>query len=93
MDANPKLPVLVQNKLRTKHYRCRTEQQSLASICCFILHHGKRHSRDMLGPEVEQFLTHLAVEVVHSAAVGLTEASVAFKDAWAETRRGSAPSQ
>lgn len=61
MDASPKLPVRVRNKLRAKHYSYRTEQQYLAWILCFILHHGKRHPRDMSGPEVEEFLTHLAV--------------------------------
>lgn len=68
MDANPKLLVLVRNKLRTNHYSYRTEQQYLAWIRRFILHHGKRHPREMSGAEVEQFLTHLAVERKVSAS-------------------------
>jgi integron integrase len=68
MDANPKLLVLVRNKLRTNHYSYRTEQQYLAWIRRFILHHGKRHPREMSGAEVEQFLSHLAIERKVSAS-------------------------
>lgn len=62
MEAKPKLLVRVRNKLRAKHYSYRTEQQYIAWIRRFILHHGKRHPREMSGPEVEQFLTYLAVD-------------------------------
>ena len=68
MDANPKLLVLVRNKLRTNHYSYRTEQQYLAWIRRFILHHGKRHPRETSGAEVEQILIHLAVERKVSAS-------------------------
>jgi site-specific recombinase XerD len=61
MDANPKLLVLVRNKLRAKHYSYRTELQYLAWIRNFILYHGKRHPREMSAAEVQHFLTHLAV--------------------------------
>jgi site-specific recombinase XerD len=61
MDANPKLLVLVRNKLRAKHHSYRTEQQYLAWIRSFILYHGKRHPRETSAAEVEHFLTHLAV--------------------------------
>lgn len=60
MDAKPRLPE--QYKLRAKHYSYRTEQQYVAWIRRFILHHGKRHPHEMSGLEVEQFLTHLAVD-------------------------------
>lgn len=62
MDARPGLLEEVRNKLRAKHYSYRTEQQYVAWIRRFILHNGKRHPREMGGPEVEQFLTHLAVD-------------------------------
>jgi integron integrase len=62
MDAKPKLLECVRNKLRAKHYSYRTEQQYIAWIHRFVLHNDKRHPQDMAGPEVEQFLTHLAVE-------------------------------
>lgn len=67
MDAKPRLLEQVRNKLRTKHYSYRTEQEYVAWIRRFILHHGKRHPREMGGREVEQFLTYLAVDL-HVAA-------------------------
>ena len=62
MDAKPKLLDVVRDKLRAKHYSYRTEQQYLGWIRRFILHHNKRHPAEMGGPEVEQFLTQLAVK-------------------------------
>ena len=44
-----------------KHYSLRTEQAYLDWIKRFILHFGKRHPRELGAPEVEAFLTHLAV--------------------------------
>lgn len=61
MEAKLKLLDLVREKLRAKHYSYRTEQQYLAWIRRFIVHHGKRHSREMAAPEIEQFLSFLAV--------------------------------
>jgi integron integrase len=61
MDAKPRLFDAVRNKVRAKHYSYRTEQQYLYWIRRYILHHKKRHPADMGGPEVEEFLTHLAV--------------------------------
>lgn len=52
---------MVADKCRVKHYSRRTEQAYLAWIRRFILFYGKRHPRELGGPEVEQFLTHLAV--------------------------------
>jgi len=62
MDAKPRLLEQVRCKLCAKHYSYRTELQYVAWIRRFILHHGKRHPQEMSGPEVEQFLTHLAVD-------------------------------
>lgn len=62
MDARPRLLEQVRSKLRAKRYSYRTEQQYVAWIRRFILHNGKRHPRDLAGPEVERFLTWLAVE-------------------------------
>lgn len=64
MEANtppPKLLDQVRDLIRVKHYSIRTETQYLQWIRRFILFHGKRHPRDMGAPEVEAFLTHLAV--------------------------------
>ena len=49
------------DKIRVKHYSIRTETQYVQWIRRFILFHGKKHPRDMGAPEVEAFLTDLAV--------------------------------
>jgi site-specific recombinase XerD len=51
----------VRDKIRLKHYSTRTEQGYTDWIKRYILHFGKRHPREMGAPEVEQFLTYLAV--------------------------------
>ena len=43
------------------HYSWRTERVYVDWIKRFILHHGKRHPRDMGAAEVEAFLSYLAV--------------------------------
>ena len=58
----PKLLDQVRDRIRVKHYSIRTETQYVQWIRRFILFHGKRHPRDLSAPEVEAFLTHLAVE-------------------------------
>jgi integron integrase len=50
---------------RTKHYSPRTEEAYLAWISRFIRFHKQgawRHPKDLGAPDVEAFLTHLAVE-------------------------------
>jgi hypothetical protein len=68
MDAKPRLHDRVRNHLRKLHYNYRTEQQYLSWIRRFILFHGKRHPADTAAPEVEDFLTHLAVDRSVSAS-------------------------
>jgi len=48
--------------IRVKHYSIRTEQTYLHWMKEFILFHNKRHPAEMGAPEVEAYLTHLAVE-------------------------------
>ena len=48
--------------MRTRHYAIRTEEAYINWIRRFILHHGKRHPRELGAAEVGAFLTHLAVE-------------------------------
>jgi integron integrase len=48
--------------LRVRHYSLRTEDAYVDWTRRFILFHGKRHPRDMGAPEVQAFLTHLAVD-------------------------------
>jgi integron integrase len=62
LPASPKLLDQVRERLRVKHYSIRTETQYIQWIRRFIYFHGKRHPRDMGGPEVEAYLTHLAVD-------------------------------
>jgi hypothetical protein len=52
----------VRGTLRRKHYSLRTEASYLSWIRRFIVFHGKRHPREMGSPEIESFLTHLAVQ-------------------------------
>src|SRR5574337_296088 len=48
--------------LQTQHYSIRTEDAYVDWARRFILFHNKRHPQEMGAPEVEAFLTHLAVE-------------------------------
>ena len=73
----PKLLDQVRWRLRTLHYAIRTEDAYLHWIRRFILYHGKRHPRDMGPPEIEEFLTHLAVRG-HVAASTQTQALCAI---------------
>ena len=52
----------VRDAIRRKHYSIRTEEAYVSWIKRFILFHNKRHPREMGAPEIEAFLTHLAVE-------------------------------
>lgn len=58
----------VRGKIRLKHYSIRTEQAYTDWIKRFILFFGKKHPRDMGASEIEQFLTHLAVDGKVSAS-------------------------
>ena len=62
MNVKPKLLDQVRAKIRLKHYSIRTEQACVDWIRPYILFHGKRRPQEMGKPEVEQFLSHLAVE-------------------------------
>lgn len=61
--SKPKLLDQVRHVLRTKHYAIRTEETYINWIKRFILFHHKRHPQEMNTPEIEQFLTHLAVDL------------------------------
>ena len=52
----------VRDRLRLKNYAYRTEKSYLYWIKQYILFHNKRHPDEMGGPEIEQFLTHLAAK-------------------------------
>jgi integron integrase len=62
MSAPPrKLLDRVRDAIRLKHYSYRTEESYVYWIRRFILFHNKRHPDQMDAPEIETFLTHLAV--------------------------------
>ncbi|MDH4071206.1 MAG: integron integrase, partial [Ignavibacteria bacterium] len=54
--------------LRARHYSKRTEQAYCHWVRRFIYHHGVRHPSEMAEPEINAFLTHLAVEARVSAS-------------------------
>ncbi|MDL1945111.1 integron integrase [Chloroflexi bacterium CFX2] len=64
MDQTPprKLMDQVSDAIRLKHYSYRTEQTYKDWIKRYILFHNKRHPKDMGIPEIQAFLSHLAVE-------------------------------
>lgn len=53
---------VAREKIRTRHLAFRTEQAYLHWMRRYVKFHNRRHPRDMGAPEVESFLTHLAVE-------------------------------
>jgi hypothetical protein len=58
-QSSPRLLDQIRDRLRTMHYSLRTETSYVDWIRRFILFHGKRHPRDMGGPEIAAFLTGL----------------------------------
>ena len=63
-DSTPPRRLLdqVRDAIRLKHYSYRTEQSYVQWIRRYILFHNKRHPNEMGVPEIEAFLTHLAVQ-------------------------------
>ena len=57
-----KLPDVMRDMLRTKHYSYLTEQAYTDWIVRYICFDNLRHPKDMGMPEINQVLTHLAVE-------------------------------
>lgn len=64
----PRLLDQVRGRLRLKHYSLRTEQAYVGWIRRYIIFHGKRHPAEMGKPELEAFLTSLAVDRSVSAS-------------------------
>ena len=58
----PKLLERVARRARAQHLSLSTERSYVSWIKRFILFHGKRHPKEMAEAEVNEFLTHLAVE-------------------------------
>lgn len=62
------LLALARERMRTRHLALRTEQAYLQWLERYVAFHHGRHPRTLGAPEVEQFLTHLAVHRKVSAA-------------------------
>jgi len=58
--SQPDLFAVAREKMRTHHLSLRTEQAYL-QWWRYIAFHGRKHPRELGAPEVEQFLTFLAV--------------------------------
>ena len=61
MDDKPKLLDQVREQIRLRHYSIRTEAVYLEWVKRYIRFHKYRHPQEMGGPEVEAFLSDLAV--------------------------------
>jgi integron integrase len=58
----------VRDAVRARHYSIRTEEAYVGWIRRYILFHAKRHPDEMGEPEINAFLTHLAVTLRVGAA-------------------------
>src|SRR2546430_637363 len=62
-DAKPpKLLDRMRQAIRACHYSLATEEAYVQWARRYILFHGKKHPQEMGGPQINAFLTHLAVE-------------------------------
>ena len=68
LETPPGLLALTRERMRTRHLALRTEQAYLQWLERYVAFHERRHPRELGAPEVEQFLTHLAVHRKVSAA-------------------------
>jgi integron integrase len=67
-NGNNPLFSRVRDLIRLKHYSIRTEKSYLSWIMRYILFHNKRDPKEMANPEIEAFLSHLAVDLKVSAS-------------------------
>jgi integron integrase len=67
-DRSPKLLDRLKEALRTRHYSPRTENTYCQWVKRFIFFHNVRHPAEMAEPEINAFLTHLAVKHKVSAS-------------------------
>ena len=58
----PRLLDLMRQRIRLRGYSIRTEKAYVQWIKRFILYNGKRHPKEMGKPEIEAFLSHLALK-------------------------------
>jgi hypothetical protein len=68
LEVKPKLLDQLREALRSRHYSHRTEQTYCHWVKRFIYFHNVRHPSEMGEPEINAFLTHLAVKEKVSAS-------------------------
>jgi integron integrase len=68
MQHGPKLLELFREAMRVRHYSNRTEDTYCSRVRRFVHFHKQRHPKEMGEPEINAFLTHLAVEEKVSAS-------------------------
>jgi len=68
VSKKPMLLEVVRQRIRLKHYSHRTEKSYVHWIRRFVFFHNRRHPRELGKPEIEAFLTHLAVDRKVSAS-------------------------
>lgn len=68
VTTSPKLLDQLRESLRVRHYARRTEEAYCHWVKRYIYFHGVRHPREMAEPEINAFLTHLAVKDKVSAS-------------------------
>ena len=61
MHDSPRLLDQVRDRVRLKHYSIRTEHAYVEWVRRFVVFSELRHPRALGAPEIEAFLTHLAV--------------------------------
>ena len=66
--GQPRLLDRVRHAIRARHYSLRTEEAYVGWIKRYIFFHRKRHPAEMGEPEINAFVTHLAVEGPVSAS-------------------------
>ena len=67
-DRKLRLIEIVRRRIRERRFSRRTEEAYIHWIRRYIVHHGRRHPRDLAEPEVRAFLSSLAVEAKVAAS-------------------------
>lgn len=67
-SGKPRLLDQMREALRSRHYSGRTEQTCCHWVKRFIVYHNVRHPAEMGEPQINAFLTHLAVKEKVSAS-------------------------
>jgi integron integrase len=68
LSERPGLFAVARERMRTRHFSLRTEKAYLQWLRRYVEFHERRHPRELGAPQVEEFLSHLAVHRKVSAA-------------------------